>query len=145
MIPNTAKNNVISPDFLAWKFCGKARFPHSFGRFARNYAETLPFRKIFTPGNQVKLRYFSQWKCMEECIQDIYKLVISISYDYDFSRSSRCHANEIKKIRAVKLIFSFMVWYHSIFVMYLTKLPSMVFRCDFICLEPVFVTVDMKI
>ena len=57
----TAKNTVISPDFLVWKFCGKAQFPHSFGRFAQNYAETVPFRKIFTPGNQVKLWYFSQW------------------------------------------------------------------------------------
>ena len=26
----TAKNTVISPDFLVWKFCGKAQFPHSF-------------------------------------------------------------------------------------------------------------------
>ena len=43
-----------------WKFCGKARFPHSFGRIARNYVETVPFRKISTPGNQVKLRYFLQ-------------------------------------------------------------------------------------
>ena len=57
----TAKNTVISPDFLMWKFCGKAKFPHSFGRFARNYAETVPLRKIFTPGNQLKLWYFSQW------------------------------------------------------------------------------------
>ena len=56
----TAKNNVISPDFLVWKFCGKTQFPHSFRRFARNYAETVPFRKIFTARNQVKLRYFSQ-------------------------------------------------------------------------------------
>ena len=24
----SAKNNVISPDFLVWKFCGKAQFPH---------------------------------------------------------------------------------------------------------------------
>ena len=24
----TAKNTVISPDFLVWKFCGKAQFPH---------------------------------------------------------------------------------------------------------------------
>ena len=31
----TAKNTVISPNFLAWKFCGKAKFPHSFGRFFR--------------------------------------------------------------------------------------------------------------
>ena len=39
-IPITAKNTVISPDFLVWKFCGKAQFPYSFGRFARNCAET---------------------------------------------------------------------------------------------------------
>ena len=47
----TAKNTVISPNFLVWKFCGKAQFLHSFGRFARNYAETVPFHKISTPGN----------------------------------------------------------------------------------------------
>ena len=31
---HTVKNTVISPNFLVWKFCGKAQFPHSFGRFA---------------------------------------------------------------------------------------------------------------
>ena len=31
----TAKNTVISPNFLVWKLCGKTQFPHSFGRFAR--------------------------------------------------------------------------------------------------------------
>ena len=51
----TAKNAVTSPDFVVWKFCGKAQFPHSFGRFARNSAETLPFSKISKPENQVKL------------------------------------------------------------------------------------------
>ena len=45
-----AKNIVISPDFLVWKFCGKAQFRHSFGRNAGDYAETVPFRKISTPG-----------------------------------------------------------------------------------------------
>ena len=25
---NTAKNTVISPNFLVWKFCGNAQFPH---------------------------------------------------------------------------------------------------------------------
>ena len=54
------KYRNISPDFLVWKFCGKAQFPHSFGRIARNYAETMTFRHLSTPGNQVKLRYFSQ-------------------------------------------------------------------------------------
>ena len=56
----TAKNTVVSPYFLVWKFCGKAQLPHSFGGIARNYAETVSFRKISTPGNQVKLPYFSQ-------------------------------------------------------------------------------------
>ena len=27
----TAKNTVILPNFLLWKFCVKAQFPHSFG------------------------------------------------------------------------------------------------------------------
>ena len=31
-------------------------------RYAQNYAETVPFRKISTQGNYVKLQYFSQ--CM---------------------------------------------------------------------------------
>ena len=57
---STAENTVITPDFLVLKFCGKAQFPHSFGRFAPNYVETVPFHKISRPRNQVKLRYFSQ-------------------------------------------------------------------------------------
>ena len=47
----TAENTVISPNFLVWTFCGKAQFLHSFGRFARNYLETVPFHKISVPGN----------------------------------------------------------------------------------------------
>ena len=42
---------LISTNFLVWKFCGKAQFPHSFGWFSRNYAETVPFHKISIPGN----------------------------------------------------------------------------------------------
>ena len=38
-------------EFHGVEFCGKAQFPHSFGWIARNYAETVPFHKIFTPGN----------------------------------------------------------------------------------------------
>ena len=37
----TAQNTVISPNFLVWKFCGKAQFLHSFGRIAQNDAETV--------------------------------------------------------------------------------------------------------
>ena len=47
----TAKNTLISPNILVWKFCGKVQFPHSSGWFAENYAETAPFHKISTPGN----------------------------------------------------------------------------------------------
>ena len=47
----TAKNTVISPNFLVWKFCGKVQFPLIFRIFARNYEETVSFHKIFTSGN----------------------------------------------------------------------------------------------
>ena len=57
---NTAKNTVISPNFLVPKFCGQTQFAYSFGRFAQNYAETVPFHNISTPRNYVKLRYFLQ-------------------------------------------------------------------------------------
>ena len=43
----TAKNTIVSPDYVVWKFCGKTQFPHSFGRFALNYAEAVPFRKLY--------------------------------------------------------------------------------------------------
>ena len=35
------------PNFLVWKFCGKAQFAHSFGRFTWNYTETVPFPQNF--------------------------------------------------------------------------------------------------
>ena len=47
----TAKNTVISPNFLVWKFCGKEQFPHNFGQIARNYAETALFHKTSTLGH----------------------------------------------------------------------------------------------
>ena len=45
-----------------WKFCGKAQFPHSFGRIVRNCAKTVLFHKISVPANLVKLRYFRRWQ-----------------------------------------------------------------------------------
>ena len=45
------EKSVISPNFLVWTFCGKVHFRHSFGRIARNHAETVHFHKISTPGN----------------------------------------------------------------------------------------------
>ena len=32
---------------MVWKFCGKAQFPRTFARFARVYAETVPFPQNF--------------------------------------------------------------------------------------------------
>ena len=79
----TAKNTAISPDFLSWKYCGKAQFLHSCGRFARNYAETVPFRKISTTGNQVKLRYFSQWYLQSDKRYKIYQ-----KHDFTWSKDA---------------------------------------------------------
>ena len=47
------ENTVNAPNILEilWEFCGKAQFPHSFGRFSRNHAKTISFHKISTPGN----------------------------------------------------------------------------------------------
>ena len=64
-LPSAVKNTVISSNFLVWKFCGKAYFPQSLGGIAQNCAEIVPFHKIYTPGNKVKLRYFS-WCCIWE-------------------------------------------------------------------------------
>ena len=49
----------MSSEFLVWTFCGiynKIQFPHSFGRFARNCAETVPFHKISTAGKLGKIK-----------------------------------------------------------------------------------------
>ena len=59
--PEQWKNTIISPNILVWKFKGNEQFLHNFARFARNCAETAPSHKISTPGNLVRLRYFSQW------------------------------------------------------------------------------------
>ena len=44
-------------------------------RIVSGDAETAPFRKISTPGNQVKLRYFSQWMFPEE-FSNIFRITI---------------------------------------------------------------------
>ena len=47
----TAKNTAISPNFLVWKFCGNAQFPHSFAWISEIYLENVRFQKISTPRN----------------------------------------------------------------------------------------------
>ena len=51
-------------NFLMWKFCGKAQFPHSFRQFARNYAETVPFYKISTHGIFCSVMYVLFTPCV---------------------------------------------------------------------------------
>ena len=49
-----------------WKFCGKEQFPNSLGRLAQNYAETVPFHKISTPGKITvffAVLVFDFWSC----------------------------------------------------------------------------------
>ena len=48
---NTARNTIITPNFLVWRFCGMAQFLHNIRPIARNYAETVPFLKISTTKN----------------------------------------------------------------------------------------------
>ena len=52
---STAQNIEILRNFLVWKFCEIAQFPQSFGRFARNSAETAPFHRI--PHQEIRCNY----------------------------------------------------------------------------------------
>ena len=53
---DTAKNTVISPNFLVWKYCGKVQSPHSFGRIACAFSQNLHIRKL----GEVTV-YFAVW------------------------------------------------------------------------------------
>ena len=46
-----SENTKFSPNFLIWKFCGKARI-------TQKSVDTVRFRQISTSRNQLKLRYF---------------------------------------------------------------------------------------
>ena len=51
--PSLWKFRKIPPTYLI-SWCGnfvERQFPHSFGRFARNSSETVPFHKNYTPGD----------------------------------------------------------------------------------------------
>ena len=51
----TTYNTKISPNFLKWKFCGKAQFPPSFEQFARNSTDTVPVP--FHPRQEILAQY----------------------------------------------------------------------------------------
>ena len=47
MIAHTAKNTVISPNFLVWKFCGKVQFSHSLRANCAKLCGNCAFRQNF--------------------------------------------------------------------------------------------------
>ena len=48
----TAENTTISYNFLVWKFCEKGTVSaYCWVIFGRNYAKTVPFHKLYIPGN----------------------------------------------------------------------------------------------
>ena len=77
-----------------WKFCGKAQFPHDFGQFARNYAETVPFDKISTPGNWVKIMvFFTVDPRGIPLIRSVQALKVVFIFTVVFCFSSSCKLN----------------------------------------------------
>ena len=93
----TTKYSVISSNFLVLKFCGKAQFPHSFRRFARNYAETVPFHKISTP--KIRWNYGIFWSALMNLRYFSYVELdtnqISHQYLYDYC-PSHYHQHSLK-------------------------------------------------
>ena len=99
MTLDTATKPVISPNFLVWKFCGKAQFPYSFEQFARNYTVTVPFHKICTPGNYVKLPYFLQWEYVlhqEKPLETCHVKVVQLTrFNFDLKISEINFSNAV--------------------------------------------------
>ena len=55
---NTAWNNVISPNFLVLKFCGKTQYPHRSGAFPKNFhAWKLGDITVFYPVKGIKFSF----------------------------------------------------------------------------------------
>ena len=77
-----AKNAVISSNFLVWKFL-----------------ETVPFHKISTPGNQMKLRYFTQ--CGKKAM-----LIMIYFLDHHVIKAGRCLSIEKLTSKDLYLILS---------------------------------------
>ena len=78
----------------------------------QNYAETVPFRKISTPGNQVKLRHFSQCSKTYSAIVEnkrrmVYLLCLSTK-NYFFSLLTRVR---IEKLSFQLLANQHLVWF----------------------------------
>ena len=49
-----------------WRFCEKVQFTQNFGRFDRNFAETVPFHIISIPGSYGILRSYTFSVCISD-------------------------------------------------------------------------------
>ena len=67
---NTARNAVISPNFLVWEFCRDPPFRHSFWRFFRKYAKSVCFYKI----SRIKL--VNSWNFMQLLLSHCFTKVL---------------------------------------------------------------------
>ena len=54
---NIEKNTIISPNFLVWKFCGKAQFPHSEKYWEKIIIDTINWRKL-SPARKIHCKKY---------------------------------------------------------------------------------------
>ena len=70
----TAKNTIISPNFLKWKFCGKAQFPHISG-------ECVTFLyPLKTSENQIFSDVFRGYRNVTHSTETMWKLCLSAKF-----------------------------------------------------------------
>ena len=98
----TAKNTVISPDFLVWKVCGKAQFPHSFGRFALLIDRILSFLEVAFEINKHRTPLMLQLHCESD-----FFITFEIA-------KTMCTKNHVLLIM-IKLLNKLQQWYWIVF------------------------------
>ena len=93
---------------MLWKFCGKAQFPHSFGRFARNYAENRAFPQNFLTMKLGEITVFYAVKIFQvsfqvSCKIDIFKVessFISSTFSKIKKNLKQCNLGKTNRIMA---------------------------------------------
>ena len=75
LVFDTTKNTIISPNFLVWKFYGKAQFPQ-FPQLLY-ISETIHFHKTSEPRNKMKLWYFFAVRGQINCYIS-FKLIVTL-------------------------------------------------------------------
>ena len=95
----TVENTVISPNFLVWKFCGKAQFSHSFGRIPKLFGNYAFPQNFHTRTSSEITVFFAALKDV-----DIEKVLIcnKISFsekNYKYLIGYLYNGNEVKPLR----------------------------------------------